>query len=239
MSKEKLPATNKFDENVSDLESRIDDLKNQIKAIEVQLNPFEQSLRNAIVDLLIEEKELTILYKQQKIAKKQKRLEQKKRGKNYKEPVGLKIVKKETSVFDSTDQKEKKRLYREAMLYVHPDRFSLKEDNEDLATEITTKLIQIYQAGTLEELQAYHAHIFGGNTQMKLENIDIKINTTIDKNVYLKKEIKRLEKELKELLERYTYKVLIEYENPMLFVDELKEYYNDRIFKLKKRTRTK
>src|SRR5680860_1114419 len=48
-------------------------------------------------------------------------------------------------------------------------------------------------------------------------------------------------KKLKKLLQlaktNHTYKVLTEYENPLTFIDELKEYYHDRIYKLKKRTR--
>ncbi len=233
-----LPIENNS-EFVSTLEEVIKTLELEIKEIEKQLFPFEQSLRNAIADLLVEERELTILYKKQKKAKKLKRLEQKRKGKNYKEPTGIIPLKKKVAEKEKDTLREKKRLYKEAMLFVHPDKFSMQEKGQEKANEVTTKLIEIYKSGTLEELQNYHAHIFSGNTVVKLQEIPSKIKVRTDNNEYLKKEVERLKMELKMLLEKYTYKVLTTYEKPMSFVEELTTYYNDRIFKLKKRTRTK
>ncbi|WP_420551418.1 hypothetical protein [Tenacibaculum aiptasiae] len=220
------------------LKEQILNLEKEIKKVREKLLPFEQLLRNAIADLIVEERELVVLYKKQKKAKKEKRLEQKRRGKNYKEPKGLKVIQKEKVSIAKEDVKEKKRLYKEAMLYVHPDKFSMNGEEETLATDITTKLIEIYQTGTLEELKEYHSYIFSGNLGVKIpEGIITKSET--NSNNYLKNELVRLEKELDKLLNSYTNKVLNEYDKPMLFVDELKAYYKDRIFKLKKRTRTK
>ncbi|WP_237274626.1 hypothetical protein [Tenacibaculum ovolyticum] len=229
---------NKTDANLLQLKERIVYLKNEISQIENRLFPFEQSLRNAISDLLVEERELTTLYKNQKKAKKEKRLAQKKKGKNYVAPTGLKVVPKSALLSDVSNQQEKKRLYKEAMFHVHPDKFSLKENEQELATDITTKLIEIYKTGTLEELQAYHTHIFSGNTSIVLKNSS-KQKDSIDTNAYLKNEIITLEHQLENLLSSHTYIVLTSYKQPMLFVNELVAYYNDRIFKLKKRTRTK
>ena len=125
------------------------------------------------------------------------------------------------------------------MVQVHPDKFSMQEDSKEKATEITSKLIQIYKTGTLEELQAFHAHIFNGNTAINLSNVAVTINPIIDKYSYLKKEIARLEKQLEELIARHTYKVLTTYESPMSFATELEAYFKVRIFKMKKRTRSK
>ena len=234
MSEENFPA-----ETVSKLEERIKELETEIGIIENKLFPFEQSLRNVISDLLIEERELTILYKQQKKAKKEKRLAQKRKGKNYKEVTDVVYISKETATQEKVNQKEKKRLYKEAMLYVHPDKFSMQENEQQKATETTTKLIEIYQNGSLEELEAFHAHIFGGNTTICFDKDISLIQKTTNSTSYLVKEVERLEKVLNDLLESYTYKVLTTYENPMSFVAELKTYYDDRIFKLRKRTRTK
>jgi len=236
--KKRQSLTNKTDINILELKERIADLKNEISQIENKLFPFEQSLRNVIADLLVEERELTTLYKNQKKAKKEKRLAQKKKGKNYVAATSLKVVKKSVLLSDDSNQQEKKRLYKEAMFHVHPDKFSLKENEQELATDITTKLIEIYKTGTLEELQAYHAHIFSGNTSITLKKCSIQKNS-IDKNAYLKNEIIKLECQLENLLSSHTYTVLTSYRQPMLFVNELVAYYNDRIFKLKKRTRTK
>lgn len=237
MESQNLPINNKVKE-VTELESKIKDLKSQINITERKLFPFEQSLRIAIADLLLEERELTILYKTQKKAKKEKRLVQKRKGKNYVASSSLKVIKSKVTDSEVHQQKEKKRLYKEAMLFVHPDKFSMKAEEQKTATEVTTKLIEIYKNGNLEELTAYHAHIFSGNTKIAIETTFIK-NKKIDKTVYLKQEIKRLKKELEELLTRHTYKVLITYESPMFFATELMGYYKDRIFKLKKRTRKK
>ncbi|WP_272150036.1 hypothetical protein [Tenacibaculum aiptasiae] len=220
------------------LKEQILNLEKEIKKVREKLLPFEQLLRNAIADLIVEERELVILYKKQKKAKKEKRLEQKRRGKNYKEPKGLKVIQKEKISIVKEDVKEKKRLYKEAMLYVHPDKFSMNGEEETLATDITTKLIEIYQTGTLEELKEYYSYVFSGNLGVRIPGGIIPKPDT-NSNNYLKSELVRLEKELDKLLNSYTNKVLNEYDKPMLFVDELKAYYKDRIFKLKKRTRTK
>ncbi|MFT7899619.1 hypothetical protein VBY74_06515 [Tenacibaculum ascidiaceicola] len=237
MSENDLPVDANSDA-ILNLKEKINALKTKIEAIETKLFPFEQSLRSEIADLLIEERELTVLYKEQKKAKKEKRLEQKRKGKNYKEPTGIVPISKK-AVTEKTNQKEKKRLYKEAMLYVHPDKFSMQEKEQQKALETTTKLIEIYQNGSMEELEAFHAHIFGGNTMMNFSK-DISLVKKVTSNAtYLKNEIERLENQLTDLLDSYTYKVLTTYKNPMSFVDELKVYYDDRIFKLRKRTRTK
>ncbi|WP_417799332.1 hypothetical protein [Tenacibaculum sp.] len=237
MSKENFPTESKSDE-ISRLHGRIKNLEIEITSVETKLFPFEQSLRNAIADLLVEERELVVLYKKQKKAKKEKRLVQKRKGKNYKEPKEIVPVSKK-EIVEKINQKEKKRLYKEAMLHVHPDKFSMQENEQVKATETTTKLIEIYQNGSLEELAAFHAHIFGGNTTICFDKDISLIQKTTNSTSYLVKEVERLEKVLKDLLESYTYKVLTTYENPMSFVDELKAYYDDRVFKLRKRTRTK
>ena len=237
MNKKHFPVDANSD-TILRLKEKIKALKGKIEVIETKLFPFEQSLRSAIADLLIEERELTILYKAQKKAKKEKRLEQKRKGKNYKEPTGIVPISKK-EVAEKTNQKEKKRLYKEAMLYVHPDKFSMQENEQQKATETTTKLIEIYQNGSLEELEAFHAHIFSGNTTMNFNKDVSLIKKTTSNTTYLVNEVERLEKQLIDLLDSYTYKVLTTYENPMSFVEELKAYYDDRIFKLRKRTRTK
>ena len=220
-------------------------LKARIGAIEAELNQilqktlaFETVLRTKLANELIEIQELTVLYKQQKKDKKLKRLAQKKRGKNYVEPIGLivspKSLKPEMPVESA---KEMKRLYREAMLQVHPDKFSLQDEQQELATEVTTKLIEIYKSGDLEQLKLYHGHIFSGNV---IEIVNTNIKTERDSNdLYLKNELIKVEQQLQKAKEKYTYKVLTEYPDPMTFILELKEFYADKINKLRKRTRQK
>ncbi len=49
------------------------------------------------------------------------------------------------------------------MLHAHPDKFSLDHEKIELATEVTTQLIELYKNGELKELQDFHLHIMSGN----------------------------------------------------------------------------
>lgn len=235
MSKKRLPVPNHTDQKK--LQDQIQILQHELAEIQKETQAFGATLGSHLSDLIVEEQELFILYKKIKKAKKVKRLEQKKRGKNYQEPKGLQIIsKKKKSVIPVEQQKEKKRLYREAMLQVHPDKFSMNEKETDIATEITTRLIEIYKTESLEKLRAYHAHIFKGNTPIVLTDAAAKIKVFSQDN-YLQQEKERLEKEIDLAKNHELFKVITEYKNPLTFVDELKEYYEGRISQLKKRTR--
>ncbi|SHJ50438.1 hypothetical protein SAMN04487911_12323 [Arenibacter nanhaiticus] len=236
MNKEELPSIPDSDQSL--LQAKIDKLTAELQEVLQKLSAFENTLRAYVADEIIAEQELSLLYKQQKKAKKEKRLSQKKRGKNFAAPTGLKPANL-TKPIDKNpeDQKEKKRLYREAMLYVHPDKFSMEEEKSALATEVTAKLIDIYQSGDLATLQAYHAHIFSGHALIASKPF-LK-PTAIDGNTYLEMELQALKSKLAQVKDSYTYRVLTTYDNPMTFKEELKAYYTDRLAKLRKRTRTK
>lgn len=222
------------DENKA-LREKIESLTKELESVYNTLREFELKIRSHILEEIIEEQELTALYKKIKRDKKLHRLEQKKKGKNYKEISGIKKVNINSEKSPNAQElAEKKKLYREAMFHVHPDKFSLDSENLDRSTEITQKLIEIYQTGSLQELQYFHAHIFSGNALIPVhENSQIQLK----KDHYLKKEIEKLEAKIQEAKNRHLYKVITEYENPLTFIDELKEYYNDRLMKLRKRTR--
>lgn len=238
MSKQNLPNTKYPLQKQLSIKAQIQALEEELQMIEQETSVFEAKLRAILIDMIIEEQELSDLYRQMQKAKKAKRLEQKKRGKNYKEPVGVKRISKSRvpSPTSKEEQKEKKRLYREAMLHVHPDKFSMNEDKVDLATEITSKLIEIYKTGSLNELQLFHAHIFSGNA---IDETDLKSkqSSPVSDDIYLLREKEKLEQQLLQAKNRPTYRVLKDYVNPMTFAEELKAYYTDRLIKLRKRTR--
>lgn len=237
MTKNTLPVSNAHAQEQLLLKARINLLQQELHDIEQKTNAFEAILRSHLTNELIEEQELTVLYKKVQLAKKEKRFAQKKKGKNFKDLEGLKVIaKNKVNAINEEDLKEKKRLYREAMLFVHPDKFSMQDEKVDLATEVTTKLIAVYQTGSLAELQIFHTHIFSGNAMMNF-SVNSGINATDKEDSYLQNELLKLEKQLQVAKTKHTYKILTEYENPLTFIDELKEYYHDRIFKLKKRTR--
>ena len=224
------------------LDGEIEQLKDELEQLTTKVNAFEATLRSHLSSEIIEVQELSVLYKAQKKAKKQKRLEQKKRGKNYVEPIGLKPTKRLTSaqIENAEDLKEKKRLYREAMLHIHPDKFALEDDKIDLATELTTRLVAIYNHEDLDALKAFHAHIFSQDTLQLKESFtrkDIKLAASPD--AYLIREKQQLEEAIHALKSKHTYQVLVTYQDPMTFACELKAYYQDRIQKLRRRTRTR
>ncbi len=222
-----------------DLKAQIKALNHQLELVEKETAAFVFKLRTILIDLIIEEQELSDLYRRMQKAKKEKRLEQKKRGKNYTEPQGIiPIAKKEESTSNTKEErKELKRLYREAMLQVHPDKFSMHTDKLDLATEITSKLIEIYRSGNLKKLQLFHAHIFSGHALDQTSIASQNHKNALTDDLYLKHQIDELEHKLKHAKNKVSYRVLKDYQNPMHFADELKDYYEDRLFKLRKRTR--
>ena len=223
----------------SALQKELESLKAQMMEVEQATEAFEATLRAALIEELILEQELTALYKEQKKAKKEKRLEQKKRGKNYKEPKDIVSQSRPSKeVASPEDAKALKKLYREAMLHVHPDKFSMQEDMQDLAHEATTQHIQLYQQGDLAALQAYVNHILAEGLVQK-ESAAKLVTSEVDMLAHLKNEIARLQSELEAARNRYTYKVWSTYAEPNTFIDELREYYLDRIAKMKRRTRSK
>lgn len=249
-----------YDSDPKRLEIRLALLELELTEVQQATSAFEQVLRTQLSDLIIEAQELYVLYKAIKKAKKAKRIEQKKRGKNYKEPTGIvRSPKKKESDLSPEDQKEKKRLYREAMLHVHPDKFSMNDTDAETATEVTTRLIEIYRTESLEVLRAYHAHIFSGNTGIRLSESASEVQALLQvkravptsvwrpgakaqmsrpvPSSYLLLEIESLKALLVIAKENQLYKVKTEYTNPLSFIDELKGYYQDRISKLRKRTR--
>ena len=209
------------------LKLRLSELKKELEYIEFKTNEFEATLRAHLMDVIIEERELTVLYKQQKAAKKLKRLAQKHKAKGQESALQIKTPAR-ISKARETDKALRKKLYREAMLQVHPDKFLLEEGKHELATEMTTQLISLYTTGSLAELEAFHKQIFSGQKLSAIESSDTQ----------LLEEIERVKKEIEEAKAQHTYIVLSTYANPMDFLKELQAYYEDRLFKLRKRTRT-
>ena len=241
MSAHTFPKNLPEDDNLLQLQISIEAIKQELDTTTNKIEAFEDVLRLHLTDYIIEAQELNTLYKHQKRIKKDKRLAQKQRGKNYIAPTRLQTTAQEessASLLDPETTLLKKRLYREAMLQVHPDKFSLSPHEQESATEITTQLIHIYKHEDLTALQTFHAQIFS-------KSLDLNLNTkapripSISKTESLKLTLKQLEKELLILKSSELFNIISTYHNPLHFVDELILYYKDKIAKLKKRTRTK
>lgn len=233
MSSELLQPENSNNSKRIQLLADIELLKNQLDNINREIHEFETILRNNLTDEIIEIRELTLLYKKLKQTKKAKRLLQKQKGKNYKPKTGLqKTSNNLKEAAHQSDQKELKRLYKEAMWRVHPDKFSMHDGLEEQATILTQQLIEIYQSGDLEQMKAFCSGIL----EVQPENEKVNL-PKYDSITWLEMEKTKLEDAVENARSEHLYRILQEYENPMDYIRELKAYFDDKLFKLRKRTR--
>jgi hypothetical protein len=216
------------------LEAEIAMLKKQLEEIKQKTWHFEVSIRNSLSDEMLEIQELTVLYKSLKKNKKEKRLAQKQKGKKFIKQEGVEVqVAKSLEIKEKTaDYKELRRIYKEAMWLVHPDMFAMQEDMEEQATILTQQLVEIYQSGNLEHLKAFSAQLSNqakSNLKFGFPKLDTLEILLVEKN--------NLTKALEAAMSEHFYKILLEYGNPVDYIQELKTYFDDKLIKLRKRTR--
>jgi hypothetical protein len=223
-----VPAAESSDQG---LEQEVLRLEAELQEAEATLNSFEQAVRAQLGAQLRQIRALTDIYKAQKAAKKEKRREQKKRGKNYKEPQGLLKLKVEEEE-GSDDPAELKRLYRESIVQVHPDKFPDASEVEGRqAAALTTHLNALYERGDLEALRDFHEHIVG---EQPLRHTPYVAGNATRNILLLKKQ--QLAAGLEELLQSQSYLLAIDPDRGRL-MNELREQFEERIVQLKKRTR--
>jgi hypothetical protein len=241
MSRELYKPTPQPDKNIEALETEIALLEKELLTAETELNNFTTQIRQQLQGQIIRIRELTDLYKKQKAAKKAKRLEQKKKGKNYREPKeimstgnGMRNAEKPAM----PDEQELKRLYKEAIRQVHPDKFANEgAEITERANALTVQLNEFYDAGDLEELQGFYEHIISGNA---MSHVPYKPETVANPEamlVYLQKKQKELQAALTEIKTSQLFDVLKTYEDPLTFIPELRQQFEERIAVLEKRTR--
>ncbi|MCH6201029.1 hypothetical protein MMU07_15690 [Aquiflexum sp. LQ15W] len=227
---------------IQKLASEIADLEDNVTAIKAEIGTFENDIRLNLNQLIFRLGSLNQKVKEKQQFKKAKRLEQKKRGKNYKEPVQVlspKPAKKFTSESSEDEKQELKRLYKEAVVQIHPDKLGPNRDQVDVrsATELTSQLNEIYKNGDLEALLYFYQNIILvhptlANRELEMPAVNLKIRMA---SLLSKKEA--LTRQLIQLESNYLYHVLKTYENPLTFIDELKIQFQEKIGKLEKRTR--
>ncbi len=222
------------------LEQKIAVLEAELIALETEINTFQAQIRSALSPQIQRIQELTILYKNQKQSKKLKRLEQKKRGKNYREPVGLKTTDPSfiiPNLVSADHQQELKRLYKEAIVQIHPDKFAdASEELNHRATAVTSQLIEVYKSGDLEELNRLHEHIISGNALAYIPN---QPETVIDPQtmmLFLQDKKRKLQKLLLETQTSAIYGLWLSQKNILVLIAELKIGFEERILILEKRT---
>jgi hypothetical protein len=230
-----------FSSSIRILEQEIASLDLELQNIDSRIRSLESQIHSRYSNEIQSIRKLALLYKSQKRAKKEKRLEQKKRGKNYREPTGLtKItsVTTDTGKPVSTKSQELKKLYREAVRLVHPDKFSNETAERcSRSQELTIQLIDIYQSGDLEQLKFIHRHILSGNA---MSHTPCQENSIPDPDAlysYLSKKRDDLIAAISESKQSRIYEVLTTYNDPLRFIDELSGQLLLRIQQLEKRTR--
>lgn len=235
-----FPARN--NESIGKLEKEIASFEEELREAESKVRSIKSRIQAKYQDEITRIHDLFSLYKNQKRQKKEKRLDQKKRGKNYKEPAGLKKVSKEASVksTESTDTShELKKLYREAVVQVHPDKFINHPSHiSKRSQELTIQLIDIYQSGNLEKLKQAHRHIMSGNA-MAGNHVDTsKVPDPKAMKEYLVQKRDSLVNELNQLKNSYFYQVFSTNDNLSDFIDSMAVQFHLRIQQLERRTRS-
>lgn len=229
-------------ELVARLQQEITGLEAEFEQVKKELRAFETDIHSHLHRQIARVRALSALYKEQKKAKKAKRLEQKKRGKNYKEPKQLEPRQEREEaevVLQDDEQKELKRLYREAVVQVHPDKFSRTGEDTEIqrATSLTARLNEIYKRGDLDELINFYQSVISGS---ELAGRILPMENKVDSATRLaalerKKEAVRMK--LDQVRNSYSNTVLQTYENPLYFIEELRVQLEEQIRKLEKRTR--
>ncbi len=238
---------NKLQKNLSLNDTVNDQLQHQITMLEKELEQlkskteqFEMLVRRNLYFEIDQIAKLSELYKQHKKEKKNKRREQKKRGKNYKEPNQLLRPNtrfKPVPKSEPESQIELKRIYKEAVVQVHPDKISQFNEVDQIqnASELTARLNSIYKSGDLDELVYFYHHVILTNSSddyLQFSKVDDKLK--IDS---LQKKKERLQAELEKIKQSYSFHIIDNYRNPTDFIDELRLQFIDKIKQLEKRTR--
>lgn len=229
-------------EPVAQLQREIAALEAELERLKQETGAFESEIHSRLNRQIARVRELSELYKKRKKEKKAKRLEQKKRGKNYKEPKQLqpnREPKEAEAALNDDEQQALKRLYREAVVQVHPDKVSQAGDEDRIlhATSITARLNDIYKRGDLDELINFYQTIVSGS---QVPGLNTPVEERGDPKIRLaslKRKKEAVMMQLEQVRNSYSYTVLQTYENPLSFIDELRLQFEERIIQLEKRTR--
>src|SRR5688572_22577607 len=112
-----------LNKQILELEQEIAVLEKTLSESEQKVNLFTAQIRNQLHPQIKRIQELVALYKKLKQEKKAKRLEQKKKGKHYQPPQQFPAPQNARVNGEKTpepNQQDLKRLYKEAIVQVHP-----------------------------------------------------------------------------------------------------------------------
>jgi superfamily II RNA helicase len=223
-----------LEQEIASGEAELQQLQGRMRALQAQIHHRYHGEIERI-------RELSELHKAQQRAKKDKRREQKKRGKNYREPTGVLNTKAASLSVQSpgaTEATERKKLYREAIVQVHPDKFVNQSSSMNARSEeLTIALIDIYQSGNLDKLRLMHRLIMSGNALTPGEEGKAGGGDPHAVHCYLVGKRDELREALANARQSRIYEVLTTYSDPLTFLDELSAQFTLRIQQLERRTR--
>ncbi|WMJ72127.1 hypothetical protein RCC89_02930 [Cytophagaceae bacterium ABcell3] len=220
-------------EHIQALQKEIALLTQELKKVQKQLAPLENEVHNRLHKEIERVQELTNIYKKQQ---EQTKTEQPEQEQNNPQPNDKKASKKATFILNEEEKKVLKRIYKEAIRQVHPDKLIQTgcQDAEKTATKLTAELNRIYKHEDLEELIKFYERViastFIGGTSAKVD-IDPEL-----RRGFLEKKKQVIASGIKELKSSYLYTVMATYKNPLSFVDELRKHFTRKIEVLEKRT---
>jgi hypothetical protein len=227
---------------IQSLQAEIAEFERELANIQKELAPFEREIHLRLDKEIARIQALSEVYKRLKKEKKAKRLEQKKKGKNYKEPTQVALLassKADSSPLTNEEQSELKRLYKEAVVQFHPDKFSHAGEVDKIkrATAITAQLNSIYKRGDLDELVSFYQFIVSGSHVPESgHSLEVSVDPKL-RLAALRRKREGIRKHLQQVKNSYLYTVLTTYDNPLTFINELQLQFEERIKQLEKRTR--
>jgi hypothetical protein len=227
---------------ISSIQSKIEQLEQELIHIKQQLRPIQNLIHQQLQQEIQQLARLSELHKKYQIDKKSKRKEQKQRGKNYKKPEpGIQILKPQASLNtkNGSTNPELKKLFREAIVKIHPDKINHKSEAITLqkATDLTAQLNQLYKNGDLDDLKLFYSTISQEFTiSGKISTDDNIQSLTQHKNLLLKKQ-QKLITELDAIKTTRLFYCLSEEIQTIEFIENIRETLFAKIKKLERRTR--
>lgn len=224
---------------LEDLKAELLLLQNEYSQKAKQLSQFENFLREKLNSQLVTIRELEAVYKAEKRAKKDKRIQQKLKNKKSGTTSSFSVAVQATAQSTAKEEipTDIKKLYREALQNIHPDKFAHNTDHAQIANEITTELIQVYQNNDFDRLKDLHELIIYGNI-LELSNQNTSVESPKkDTLESVQKEIETLQQHILVLQNSQLYLLMIENEDVQKLLETLKTQFEERIQVLLKRTR--
>ncbi len=217
------------------LENDVTLLEERKAGIVAKLEQLAHQLRQHLGELLIRYADLEARLAEQRAQKTGSRIdrieyeEAQQKAQATREQV-LGSAEKQIPVLDTEEQADIKKMYREAALMAHPDRFAGNPDKEAEATRLMAQLSAVYQENDVERVrEIWQALKEGTAFSMDLDEIDDLARLELIRDKLLTKR-EALESDIRSLESTADWKVSEQYRDDLtLYFDEVKRDLELRI----------